>query len=130
MKNSTKYILVVVAVILIGGLATFAILIKNESEMNQAYYGGSRNLPSSNDPILDSIVCGTTDPLQCESDDDCICAADETQYPGCFTGNKYYYVKCADKSMGCTDSCIGWGQPPVKCIKNKCSNSYDRGSSS
>jgi len=127
MKNSVKYFLAVLAVIFISGTVLLVIyMIKNEPEMNPAYYqGGSRNLPSANEPILDSIVCGETDPLYCESDNDCICAADETQYPGCFMGNKAYYKKCEDKKLSCSDGCTR-GRPPVKCINNKCSNSYNR----
>ena len=127
MKNSMKYSLIIFSVFLLSGLMLLVdYVVRNKSTMNPAYYnGGSRNLPSPSDPILDSIVCGKTDSLYCKIDDDCICAGDGTQYPGCFTGNKAYYEKCEDKSMSCTDHCQGWGQPPVKCINNKCSNSYN-----
>jgi hypothetical protein len=74
---------------------------------------------------LENIVCWKSDPIYCDTDNDCICADDSTQYPGCFTGNKSYYEKCEDKSMSCTDHCQWWGQRPVKCINNKCSNRYD-----
>ena len=35
-----------------------------------------------------------------------------------------YFEKCVDKTRGCFDFCVGWGQKPVKCINNKCSISY------
>lgn len=65
--------------------------------------------------------CRATNPLYCENDNDCICIEDA----GCFLGNKNYYEKCADKTGLCMDFCTGWGQPPVKCINNQCTNSYE-----
>lgn len=71
------------------------------------------------------IICGITDSLYCRVDSDCICVDAETTYnAGCFLGNKDYYERCVDKTGTCMDFCTGWGQPPVKCIKNKCTNNY------
>jgi hypothetical protein len=128
MANSTKYTLVVIVIIiLISGLAL--IINSNYTTKNKP---ATTNAPVNNnaavitDTTVEGIVCGKTNPLYCNGDSDCICADASTQYPGCFTGNKAYYEKCEDKSRSCSDHCQGWAQPPVKCINNKCSNSYDR----
>ncbi|MBU2456504.1 hypothetical protein KKB73_01120 [Patescibacteria group bacterium] len=68
-------------------------------------------------------ICGISDPLYCENDSECIC----TQDAGCFLGNKNYYQKCINKAERCADWCTGWSQPPVKCISNQCTNTYEVG---
>ena len=68
----------------------------------------------------ENIICDVTDQKLCKTDQDCICI----EHAGCFMGNKNYYEKCVDKTGGCFDFCVGWGQKPVKCINNKCSISY------
>lgn len=62
------------------------------------------------------------DPFYCQSHDDCIC----TDLEGCFLGNKEYFEKCVNKERGCLDYCAGWGQPPVKCFYNQCTNDYPK----
>ncbi len=66
------------------------------------------------------LFCKDSDPLSCQTDADCLC----TEVNGCFMGNKDYYNRCEDKSIGCDDFCAGRGQKAVKCIENKCSIMY------
>lgn len=129
MKNSIKYGLAITVVILVSSMIVFFnYATKNQSPASTGHDGGNVILPLSDNPT--SLVCGKTDPKYCKTDEDCICAGDGMKYPGCFMGNKAYYERCEDKSMSCTDNCQGWGQPPVKCVNNRCSNSYDRTNSS
>lgn len=67
------------------------------------------------------VSCEPANPLACVKDTDCLCVDNA----GCFLGSQDYYRDCVgDKTGVCFDFCGGWGQPPVRCIDNRCSNSY------
>lgn len=58
-------------------------------------------IKKQNITITNDLFCKESDPLSCQTDDDCLC----TEVNGCFMGNTTYYNICADKSIGCDDFC-------------------------